>query len=346
MSALTGSSRRADHVLFEAGNVRLQSGLTFPDARLAYKTYGVLNGARSNAIIVMTPFGANHTDIEWVVGPGRAIDPQRYFVVLMNLFGNGLSSSPSNASPTFSGDRWPNFTIADNVAVQERLLREVFRIEEIQLAYGFSMGATQALHWAALFPAKVRRFAAICGAARISPHNYVFLEGVKAALTGAACFDDGKGVRNAARGLRAVGRVFAGWAVSQAFYREELWRSLGYTSIEDYIVGFWEATFLRRDPENLLAQIWTWQRTDVSDNELYRKDFEAALRGIQAQGLIMPSESDLYVHIEDSRREAESIRNARFLPIPSKWGHRAGARPIGSDEDQFIENALKELLGS
>lgn len=335
----------SDYQIFEAGNIVLQSGLTLRGGKLAYKTYGELDARRANAIVVMTPFGSHHTDIEWFIGPGRAIDPRRYFVVAFNLFGNGLSSSPSNAPQPYSGGRWPNFTITDNVLVQERMLREALGIEEIQLAYGFSMGGIQALHWGALFPDKVKRLAAVCGAARISAHNFVFLEGLKASMHS---HRDREGAIPcpADSSLRAVGRIFAGWAVSQAFYREELWRSLGCSSVEDYIVSVWESSFLRRDPENLLAQIWTWQHADVSDNPTYRGDLGAALGAICARAMIMPSESDLYVHVEDSRIEAGMMPNAELRPIPSKWGHRAGMPPQGSDEDRFINAALTELLGS
>ena len=79
---------------------------------------------------------------------------------------------------------------------------------------------------------------------------------------------------------------------------------------------------------------------------MYRKDLDRALGDIRAQGLVMPSESDLYVHMEDCRREAERVPGARFLPIRSKWGHRAGTRGRGTDEDRFIESALRELLAS
>ena len=73
--------------------------------------------------------------------------------------------------------------MTDNVRVQRRLLHEVLGIERVKLVYGFSMGAQQALHWGALFPDRVERIAAICGSAKTSPHNFVFLEGVRAALT-------------------------------------------------------------------------------------------------------------------------------------------------------------------
>src|SRR6267154_6181686 len=121
--------------------------------------------------LYLTSFSAHHYDIEWMVGPGKALDTDKYFVVIPNLFGNGLSSSPSNATEPFSGSRWPNFTIFDNVAVQQQLLTQEFGIEVLQLACGWSMGGLQAYHWAAHYPDRVRRLVVLCGAAKASPHD-------------------------------------------------------------------------------------------------------------------------------------------------------------------------------
>src|SRR3954469_23023225 len=118
-----------DYQIFEAGDVVLQSGLTHRNARLAYKTYGTLNADKSNVIVYPTSYGATHTDLEWQIGPGRALDPTKYFIVIMNEFGNGLSSSPSNTPPPFDRARYPHFTMTDNVLVQQRLLPEVFGVE-------------------------------------------------------------------------------------------------------------------------------------------------------------------------------------------------------------------------
>src|SRR5271163_87390 len=130
----------ADYSIFEAGDVVLQSGLTYRNACLAYKTFGTLNAAKSNAIVYPTSFGAQHPDLEWLVQPGKALDPTKYFIVIINKFGNGLSSSPSNTPPPFDRGRYPHFTMADNVRVQQRLLHEMFGIERLKLVCGFSMG--------------------------------------------------------------------------------------------------------------------------------------------------------------------------------------------------------------
>jgi homoserine O-acetyltransferase len=141
-----------DYEIFEAGDVVLQSGLTYRKARLAYKTYGTLDATKSNAIVYPTSYAAQHYDLEWAIAPGKALDPTKYFIVIMNKFGNGLSSSPSNTPPPFDHARWPHFTMTDNVRVQLRLLHKVFGIERVKLVYGFSMGAQQAFTGARCSP--------------------------------------------------------------------------------------------------------------------------------------------------------------------------------------------------
>jgi homoserine O-acetyltransferase len=336
-----------DYSIFECGDVRLQSGMTYRGAKLAYRTYGRLNADKSNAIVLPTSYGAQHPDLEWTIGPGRALDPARWFIVIPNLFGNGLSSSPSNTPPPFDRGRYPHFTLADNVRQQQRLLAGVFGIETVALAVGWSMGAQQSYHWAALFPDRVRRMAAICGSARTSPHNFVFLEGVKAALTGDPAWREGWFHAHPVQGLRAMGRVYAGWALSQAFYREHGWHRLGYGSLEDFLVHNWEGNFLRRDGNNLLAMLWSWQHADIGANELYAGDLTAALGAIAARALVMPCRHDLYFPPEDSAAEVERMPNAELRVIESIWGHRAGNPAAGNPEDDaFIQAALKELLDS
>ena len=333
-----------DTQYFDAGDVVLQSGTTHRGTRLAYTTYGTLNADRSNAVLWLTPFGAHHSDIAFMVAPGRALDPTRYFIITPNLFGNGLSSSPSLALPPFDGSRGPQFTAADNVRVQQRLLHEVFGITRVALAAGWSMGGIQAYHWAALFPDRVQRLAVLCGSAKTSPHNQVFLDGVRATLTADVHYQDGRFTGCPERGLRAMGRVYAGWAMSQAFYRDELWRQTGCSSLEDYIVAHWEGNFLKRDPANLLAMLWTWQHADISANPLYGGDFKRALSAISARALVMPGATDLYFQVEDNRREVAQMRHAQLLPIPSDWGHRAGMPAFNPTDGVFIDAALSALL--
>jgi homoserine O-acetyltransferase/O-succinyltransferase len=332
--------------LFEAGNVPLQSGRTFRNMRLAYKTFGSLNADRSNAILYPTSYSAQHGDIQFMVSLGGAMDPSKYFIVIANLFGNGLSSSPSNTPWPDVGTRYPDITCFDAVHVQRQMLRELWGIERLALVYGWSMGGMQAYHWGALFPEAVERVAVICGAARCSPHNFVFIEGAKSALMADPAYRDGAFRERPERGFRALARIYAGWAMSQTFYRNELWRGLGATSLEDYLVTFWEAHYARRDPSDLLAQFWTWQHADISANTFYQGDFAAALSAIQARTLLMPGDHDLYFQVDDSYLELQHLRHGELRPIPSVWGHRAGNPMNQPDDRAFIEQHVTALLAT
>ncbi|MFC7715932.1 alpha/beta fold hydrolase [Nonomuraea recticatena] len=187
------SARRPpmDYDLFEPGDIQLQNGATLRDAKLAYKTYGELNADKSNAIVYPTWYSGQHYDNEWLIGEGMALDPSRYFIVIPNMFGNGLSSSPSNTPPPHAGPRFPHVTMYDNVRVQHRLITERFGIERLELVTGWSMGAGQTYQWALSYPETVRRILPFCGSAKTSIHNIVFLEGVKGALTADAGWNNG-----------------------------------------------------------------------------------------------------------------------------------------------------------
>jgi homoserine O-acetyltransferase len=332
-----------DHKVEIFDNVRLQSSITLPQVELAYQTFGQLNETRDNVILYPTWYSGQHQDNAWLMGKGRALDPERWFIVIPDMLANGISSSPSNTSEPFDRARFPLVTVHDNVALQHRLLTERLGIERLALVTGWSMAAQQTFEWGAAYPDMVQRIAPFCGTARTWPHNVVFLEAVKAAIRTDCSWQDGWYEKPPRTGLRSVGRVYAGWGMSQAFYREEQWRKLGFGSLDDFLVGFWEGWFLQRDANDLLSMAETWQNADISANDKYGNDLGAALRAITARAIVMPGQTDLYFTPEDSRHEAEQMPNAEFRPIPRIWGHYAGSGYCQADTD-FIDAALVELL--
>jgi homoserine O-acetyltransferase len=327
---------------FPLGDLALQSGVTLPSATLVYKTYGTLNAARDNVVLLPTFYSSQHPDLEYMMASGRALDPAKYFVVVPNMFGNGVSSSPSNTPPPFVRAGFPQVTIYDNVMAQHRLLTERLGVTRLRLVTGFSMGAQQAFHWGALFPEMVDAIAPICGTARTSPHNFVFLEGARAALTADAAFKDGWYDAPPVKGIRAFGRVYAGWVYSQDFYREREHVTMGLETVED-VMRFSEDNYLRRDANDLLAMLWSWQHADISANPRFDGDLTAALRAITPRAIVMPGDTDLYFRVRDNELEVRHMPNAELRPIPSIWGHAAG-RGRNPADNAFIDAALNELL--
>ena len=336
----------SDHKIFELGDVDLQCGLRLRGARLAYQTYGELNARKDNVIVFPTFFGSQHPANEPMIGPGMALDPARYFIIIPNLFGNGLSSSPSNTPAPYDRARFPRVTYCDNIGFQHRLVTEQFGVERIALVCGFSMGAQQTFHWGALYPDMVERIAPWCGSAKTARHNFVFLEGVKAALCADDAWNNGWYDTPPAKGLRAMSRVYAGWAPSQAFYREKVYLDIGHSSLEDYLITSWEGRYLQQDANNILAMVATWQSGDISDNPLYGGDFAKALGSIKAKAFVMPSRTDQYFPPEDNEIEVSMMPNAELRVIETIWGHTGGGPGRNPSDTGFIDAQLKELLAS
>ena len=332
---------------FELGQFTLQSGETLQSAKLCYETHGELNADKSNAIVYPTWYTGVHDDNRGAIAPGKALDPEKYFIIVPDMFCNGLSSSPSNTSPPHDRGRFPSVTPYDNVIAQQRLCTEELGVEQLCLVVGYSMSAQQAFHWGALFPGMVRAIAPICGSSKTSTHNWLFLEGVKRALIADATWADGDYSEPPEAGLRAFTTVYASWALSQTGYREGLHLTLAgqsFNSMSEFL-EFFHGIFARHDANDLLGMLNTWQLADVSQHNKFSGDWQAALGSIKCPAIVLPSKTDLYFPPEDNEIEVSMMPNAELRIIPSVYGHGAGYPGLGAPEDDaFIDDALRELL--
>lgn len=335
----------ADYQTFTIDEFHLANGLVFPNLKLAYKTYGELAADGSNAVLFPTWFSSPLSANQWLIGEDKALDPRSLFIVCVALLGNGESSSPSNTPPPFNGPSFPEIDLIDNVRAQHILLSEHLGVKRLMLAIGRSMGAQNVFQWACQFPEMIDSLLAFSGSSKTTPHNYAFLAGVKAALIADQDFDDGHYSEAPERGLRAVGLAYAGWALSQEFYRQGLHLADGCQTIDEYLKTNWAGNFISRDANNLLTQIGTWQRGDVSTAAPFHGDWAKALSCMTMRSIVMPCRTDLYFPPEDSASAVAKMPNAELRVIDSVWGHRAGG-PGGVVEDQrIVEKAISDLLG-
>ena len=337
-----------DYEILELGEVQLRMGATLRDAKLAYRTFGTLNDDKSNAIVYPTWYSGRHWDNEWLIGEGMALDPGRYFIIVPNMLGNGLSSSPSNTPPPYDRARFPKVTVLDNVAVQHRLVSERFGIEQLELVTGWSMGAGQTYQWAVSYPDMVKRILPFCGSSKTSEHNIVFLEGVKAALTADAAWNHGWYDEQPTKGLRAAARVYAGWGFSQAFYWDQVYKEMGYSSLEDFLVEFLGGVLPRRPRRQQPAHhaLDMAERRHRQDARLRRRPREGAQvdqgagdRDARGEGPLLPARG------REVRRAAHDRGGGRAPRDPGRLGplRRRGGNPT---DTEFIDDALKELLAS
>jgi homoserine O-acetyltransferase len=332
------------HEYFELGNFELERGVTLPNARLAYKTFGQLNQAKDNVILFPHMYSGTSHDMDTrFIGEGRPLDPTRYFIVLPGQFGNGFSSSPTNTPPPFDRGHFPQVTIGDDVRAQHRLLTETFGIEHLQLVLGWSMGAEQTYEWAVRYPDMVLRACPFAGTAKTTPHDWLFVKMHEDAIKSDPAWNGGFYQRSSDvhAGLDLHAEVWSVMGVTQRFYKEEAWRSVGYSSLEDFCDRYWDAWFLPMDPDNLLTMAWKWRNGDVSLHT--NGDLKAALGRITAKTFVVPFAGDMFFPVEDHEFEHAMIPDSELRVIDSPWGHFTMF--IDRDEDrQAIDNVLAELL--
>ena len=341
------STEKSERHEFVIANFKTESGVTLPQAHIVYGTYGHLNAAKDNVVLLPSHYMADFHGYEWLMGPGNALDTSKLFLVATEMFGSGHSSSPSNTPEPYHGPRFPVTSIRDNVEAVHRLLADELKITHLRAVIGFSMGAQQAFQWAVSYPTFADRIVATCGTAKTYGHGVVRLEGQIAALTADAAFQNGDYTAPPKKGLEAFGVVWTAWLYSQEWWRRELWRegAPAGTTFEKVLNDYRTDFIPGGDANDIILQMRTWERHDVGGTPGFGGDAEKALRSIKVPFLYMPSETDLYFPVGDARYEAAFIAGVSLVPIPSLWGHTAGAAGSAADGKFLNETIGKFLAG-
>ncbi|MAD58161.1 MAG: hypothetical protein CMK44_06265 [Porticoccus sp.] len=331
--------------LFDLGDFNLEEGGTIKNCQLAYSTFGTLNSKKDNAILITTWYSGTSKIMEQVyVGSERAISPKKYFVIIINQIGNGLSTSPSN-SKNSSGTSFPKVRIGDDVRAQHILITKEFGLSSLALVVGGSMGAQQTWEWAVRYPDMVKRAAPIAGTAKNTPHDFLFTKTLNEAITSDPEWDHGTYINPSAvsEGLRRHADLWSVMGYSTEMFKKELWRDLGFSTVEDFCVGFTQAYFAPMEPNNLLTLAWKWQRGDVARNT--GGDLKKALNRITAKMFVMPINTDMFFPPKDCEENQKMTANSELRVIGTDWGHLGlfGMDPLYIDQ---VDRHLSELLST
>ena len=211
------------------------------------------------------------------------------------------------------------------------------------------MGAQQAFQWAVSYPDFADRIVATSGTAKTYGHGIVRLEGQIAALTADPTFNNGDYTTPPKKGMEAFGMVWAAWLYSQEWWRRELWKTTaaaGHDARAVHAARSARTSYRRADANDLILQARTWEQHDVGTTPGFNGDVGAALKSIKVPFLYMPSETDLYFPITDARYEPQFMSTVQFTPIPSLWGHPAGAGASPEDRDFLNKTIAKFLAGN
>jgi homoserine O-acetyltransferase len=335
---------------FVIKNFKTESGVVLPEAKIVYGTYGKLDAAGDNAVLLPSHYMAEMHGYGWLIGEGgiakgKALDPAKLFLITSELFGNGRSSSPSNTPEPFHGPRFPVMTMRDNVNAVHQMLTEQLGVKHLRAVIGFSMGAQQAFQWAVSYPDFMDRIVATSGTAKTYGHGIVRNEGEIGAIETDEAFKGGEYTVEPKKGIEEFSLMWTGWLYSQEWWRQELWRTINPpgTTFEQVVADYKKNFIPGADANNLILQMRTWEKNDVGATPGFGGDEKKALASIRVPVLFMPSATDLYFPVTDAQYEAQFIPKVTLMPIPSLWGHPAGAGACPADE-KFLNEAIAKFM--
>lgn len=340
-SSLAHKPGQPPHQLYRMGDLKLESGEVIKDFAISYVTQGSLNADKSNAILMTSSIAGNHHRIDFVIGPGKGLDTNDYFIVATDAIGNGLTTSPSN-SQTQTGMKFPRFAIRDMVESQRRLLVEEFGIEHLVAVSGASMGGMQSLQWAVSHPDFMDAVIALTPMARSPAWSVVVNETTRKALMADATWNNGDYSIQPEKGWRAWVDVLLILAT-----RDPAGLKAQFPNALDVIpwIENWEARWLKAgfDANNWIYQTWAYDRHDVGTTPGFDGDYLQALKSVKAKTLIMTGPLDLYNPVEEAKEAARYIPDARYVQIPTDQGHFAASSAKAADVE-FMNRTIREFL--
>lgn len=341
LPALAHGPNDPPHQLFQMGDLKLESGEVIKDFAISYVTHGTLNAKKSNAILMTASIAGNHHRIDFLIGPGKALDPTKYFIIATDAIGNGLTTSPSN-SKMQHGMKFPHFTIRDMVESQRRLVVEHFGINHLLAVSGASMGGMQTLQWGVSHPGFMDALIALTPMARTPAWSVAVNEATRKALMADAAWNNGAYTTQPEKGWRAWVDVLLTLATrTPEGLKADFPNAL---DVVPWIQG-WEDRWLKGgfDANNWLYQTWAYDRHNVGTTPGFNGDYVKALKSIKAKAILVTGPLDLYNPQEEAIEAANYIPDARYVQVPSLQGHFT-ASPAKAADVEFMNRKISELL--
>jgi homoserine O-acetyltransferase len=328
--------------MYMEGNLTLENGSVIKDFELSYTTQGTLNADKSNAILMVTAIGGNHHRIDYLIGPGKALDTEKYFVICTDAIGNGLTSSPSN-SKLQPNINFPEFNIRDMVNSQHRLIEDHFGIKKLVAVVGASMGGMQALQWAVSYPNSMEAIVPIIPLSKTNAWTTGVLEMLRQSIMTDPNYQGGKYDKPVEQGMRLWSGWLSGVIVRTPAYQDQL-NATPEAEIE-YLKKVQDGGWKRMDANDWIWQSRAYDRHDVGQTKGFNGDTSAALKAIKAKTLILAGTGDLLNPEADAKQSAKLIPGSKYLAINDHlpMGHLSGAG-ASSQENTFQYKTIAEFL--
>lgn len=329
----------APHQVAALGTLPLETGGAIADFRQSYVVHGSLDAAPGGVILICSAITGTHHRLDFLIGPGRALDPSRHAIIAADPIGNGLSTSPSN-SLAQPGMSFPWFGIRDMVEAQRRLLDHL-GVDRLAAVVGASMGGMQALQWAVSHPLRMDAVVAMTPMAKTSPWAVMVTEAASACLTADPAWT-GDGFRAVPeRGWRAWAALMNALVMRTP---EALDRALDGHDVAAWFDGVAAQQRAQDfDATDFLYQARAYATHDVGATPGLDGDTGRALATVRARTLILAPPLDLFNPVASARSAAAAIPHARYVEIPSGQGHYA-ATSVDAGDVSFLNRTIARFL--
>ena len=331
----------APHLEAELGDLRLECGDLIRGYRQSYVTHG--SPAAKQKILVCISLTGTHHRLDFLIGPGRALDPDQAFIVVADPIGNGLSTSPSNSTAQ-PGMRFPRFTLRDMIQAQYRLLTEHLGIPHVRAIVGASMGGMQALQWGVSHPGFADRLVAMTPMAKTSPWAAMVTEAARSALMADPAWNGSAFTAVPERGWRAWAAMKTALLMRSPAALEEHLKDAAHAHrwFEDVLGQIRSNAF---DAHDYLYQSRAYDAHDVGTTPGFGGNTVQALGTIRARTLLLAPPLDLFNPSNAAIEAAKAIPGGTFVEIPSIQGHQAATsnRP---EDAAFLNRVIAEFLAA
>jgi homoserine O-acetyltransferase len=342
LPAAAHTPQQPPHQLYAEGDLKLESGEAIKDFSISYVTHGTLNAKKSNAILMVTAISGNHHRIDFMIGPGKALDPAKYFIICTDAIGNGLTTSPSNSRMQPRMD-FPKFTIRDMVESQYRLLREKFGIDHVVAVIGPSMGGMQVLQWGVSHPDYMDSLVAMVPLAKTPAWSVAVMEASRKAIMNDAAWKDGNYDAPPEKGVRLWRDILTLLAArTPDMYAAQFKNG---TDVLPWMEAQ-ETTMMKAfDANDWIYQTWAYDRHDVGTTPGFNGDTAKALASIKAKTLILTGTKDLLNPEFEPIEMGKNIPNATMKTISpgSVTGHASAGGAIPADVE-FLNKETSAFL--
>ena len=332
LPAVAHTPQQPPHQLFGEGDLKLESGEAIKDFSISYVTHGTLNADKSNAILMVTAISGNHHRIDFMIGPGKALDPDKYFIICTDAISNGLTTSPSNskAQPRM---QFPKFTIRDMVESQYRLLKEKFGIDHLVAVVGPSMGGMQALQWGVSHPDMMDALVAMVPLTKTPGWTVAVLEASRKAIMEAPAWKDGNYDAPPEKGIRLWRDILTLLAArTPDMYSAQFKNGM---DVLPWMTEQENAAMKAFDANDWIYQTWAYERHDVGTTPGFDGDTAKALASIKAKTLILTGTKDLLNPEFEPTQAGKAIPNVKMMTINpgTVTGHASAGGFFPADVD-------------